>query len=345
MAGWEIPLSYGNPIAEHLAVRKTAGLIDQSHRGKLRLTGRDSASFLNGMVTNDISNLAPGAGLYAAITSDKAKMLSDARIYSLADAIWLDLEPGLAGKIYHHLDKYVIAADVTIEDLSLQIAIFSVYGPASLPILQRFRSGFLPSTREYGLTAFDWEGQAVFAARNEITGEEGYDLFIPMDLAATVWSRLLEAGAPLSLVPVGLTALESLRIEAGIPRYGIDMDESNFPMEAGLEKTAISYTKGCYIGQETIARADARGQMNRHLAGVALSGDSVPAAGTPIHAVSFSPEAKPIGTVTGGVKSPTLGKVIALGYLHRDHIKHGSIVIIDTRPATVTALPFYKRPG
>jgi glycine cleavage system T protein len=342
--GQEMPRSYGNPVLEHQAVRKQSGLIDQSHRGKLRLKGKDRTDFLHGMVTNDIKKLTPGNGLYAVFTNDKAKMLSDGRIYCLADGLWIDLEPEVTGKIQKHLDKYTLVSDVTIENLTEAFGLLSIYGPSSHGIITQM-IGSEPPTKDYSTMTFSLDGVQTFAARNEITGEAGYDLCIPIDRMAPTWNRLIGMGGPYGLRPVGLDALDSLRIEAGIPRYGIDMDESNFPMEAGLEKRAISYTKGCYIGQETIARADAQGRMNRKLMGLELTAKTVPAKGLPIRApstISGTPD-RVIGTVTSAVESPTLGRVIAMGYLHRDFAEPGNEVMIEGTPAKVVSLPFYTR--
>jgi folate-binding protein YgfZ len=336
--------SYGNPILEHETVRKQAGLIDQSHRGKLGIKGKDRIDFLHGMVTNDIKKLTPGTGLYAVFTNDKAKMLSDARIYCLPDALWVNLEPEVTDKIQKHLDKYTLASDVTIENLTDSFGLLSVYGPPSNEIVTQI-FGSEPPTKEHSTMTFSLEGVSSLAARNEITGEPGYDLFVPIDRMVPTWNRLLQIGGPYGLRTVGLDALDSLRIEAGIPRYGIDMDESNFPMEAGLEKRAISYTKGCYIGQETIARADAQGRMNKRLMGLELTSKSIPAIGQAILAppAASGTQERTVGTITSAIESPTFGKVIAMGYLQRDFAEPGKDVMIEGRPAKVVSLPFYTR--
>jgi len=343
-SGREMARSYGDSVLEHQTVRKKAGLIDQSHRGKLQVKGKDRTDFLHGMVTNDIKKLMSGAGLYAVFTNDKAKMLSDGRIYCLPDALWVELEPEVTDKIQKHLDKYTLASDVTIENLTDSFGLFSIYGHSSHEIMTQL-TGSTPPTKEYSTITFSMDGISILAARNEITGEPGYDLYVPIDRVVTTWSRLLQIGGPNGLRPVGLDALDSLRIEAGIPRYGIDMDESNFPMEAGLETRAISYTKGCYIGQETIARADAQGRMNKRLMGLELSSKSVPTIGQAILAPPTAPGApeRVVGTITSATQSPTLGKVIAMGYLHRDFAEPGKDVMIEGTPAKVVALPFYRR--
>jgi len=296
------------------------------------------------MVTNDIKKLTPGTGLYAVFTNEKAKMLSDARIYCLTDALWIDLEPEVTEKILKHLDKYTLASDVTIENLTEVFGLLSIYGPSSQGIVTQMTGSEAP-TKELSTVTFFLDGVRSFAARNEIVGEAGYDLYIPIDRMVPTWNRLIGIGEPCGLRPVGLDALDSLRIEAGTPRYGIDMDESNFPMETGLEKKAISYTKGCYIGQETIARADAQGRMNRKLMGLELTAKTVPAKGLPILApssVSGGPE-RVVGNVTSSAESPTLGRVIAMGYLHRDFAEPGKEVTIEGKPAKVVSLPFFTR--
>jgi glycine cleavage system T protein (aminomethyltransferase) len=337
--------SYGDPVLEHSAVRNRAGLIDQSHRGKLRLKGKDRVDFLHGMTTNDIKKLTPGNGLYTTFTTDKAKMLADGRVYCLPDALWIDVEPAVTDKIQKHLDKFTLVSDVMIENMTEAFGLLSIHGPSSHEIMSQLIKPELIPMQEHSSASVSLDGIAILVARNEITGEAGFDFYIPIDQTAAIWSRLIQVGGPHGLKPVGLDALNSLRIEAGIPVFGIDMDESNFPMEAGLEARAISYTKGCYIGQETIARADAQGRMNKRLTGLELSGESVPNKGQPILPPPQGSGAEPeaAGTVTSAVKSPTLGRVIAMGYVRYDLAKPGSGVVIGGAPAKVVSLPFYTR--
>ncbi|HLB94876.1 MAG TPA: aminomethyltransferase family protein [Nitrospiria bacterium] len=337
-SGWEIPDHYGDLPSEYHAVRHEVGLIDSSFRGKLKLRGKDRVEFLHGMVTNDIKSHKPGGGCYAAITNAKAKMLSDCRIYCLADSLLLDLEPEVVQKIKQHLDRYIIASDVVLEDLTEKWGLLSLYGPeASNHLIKTLGLAGLPKT-EYACLETSVQSRNMIIARNEITGEVGYDLYISTEDLPFFFQKMLAVGAR----PVGQEALNILRIEAGIPRYDVDMDESHFPMEAGLKERAISYTKGCYIGQETIARTDAMGHMNRFLMGLEVKGEAVPQKSQTI----LSGE-RAIGTITSGVRSPTLSKIIALGYVHSDFAKPGTEVSIvvgtEHKPATVVALPFYKR--
>ena len=320
--------------------RSQAVLSDLSFKGKLRLLGADRVEFLQGMQTNDIERLKPGMGCYSVFTSGKAKILSDCHIYCLPDSFLLGFEPGVTDKIIQHLDKYIIASDVTIENLTERWGILSVFGPKAPDLLSKVLGGLaLPSSLD-DLIEAPFGSHSMVVARNEITGEVGFDLWIAKEGLAGIFQALNKAGAGLC----GQTALNLLRVEAGIPRYGVDMDESHFPMEAGLLARAINETKGCYIGQETIARALAQGQMNRHLLGLTLTGVTVPEPGQ-----SILVNDRKVGYITSAVQSNTLGKVIALGYLHRDFTQPGTEVRIDSKseslPATVTELPFYRRPA
>ena len=339
-SGWELPDHYGDPVEEHRAVRRNVGLIDQSFRGKLSLRGKDRIEFLQGMVTNDVQRLTPGQGCYAAITTNKAKMLSDCRIYCLPEALFLDFEPEVVEKIHQHLDRYIIASDVSMTNLTETWGALSLFGPKAPDILKRALGLTDLPTIECASIETPFESGHLLIARNDITGEAGYDLEMPADSLSSVFETLTKAEVPL----IGQAAFNSLRIEAGVPRYGIDMDESHFPMEAGITQRAISETKGCYIGQETIARAMAQGRMNRYLVGLEIKGDAVPSKGQRI-----KKDDKTLGSITSGTQSPSLGKIIALGYVLRDFAKPGTDVWVETgapsQTATITTLPFYQHAG
>jgi aminomethyltransferase len=339
-SGWQVPDHYGDPIAEHHAVRNGTGLIDQSFRGKLCLQGKDRVEFLQGMVTNDVEKLTPGKGCYAVLTSLKAKMLSDCRIYCRTGSLLLDLEPEAVEKTLKHLDRYIIASDVSIDNLTETWGILSVYGPKSPDlVLQVINPTDLPSI-EHASVETPHESNQLLVVRNEMTGEAGYDLLMSNETLAPVFRALIQAGAK----PVGQQALNTLRIEAGVPRYGVDMDESHFPMEAGLTERAISEIKGCYIGQETIARALAQGRMNRFLVGLEIEGEITPQKGAAIQK-----DGRPAGTITSAIQSPSFGKVIALGYVQREFSTPETklqVVAGETPlPAIVTGLPFYRPAG
>ncbi len=339
--GWQVPLHYGSAVAEHRAVRRTVGLADRSYRGKLRFTGKDRITFLQGQITNDVKQLTEGQGLYAALLTIKGKMLADLELFQEGDAILMDLEPALIEKIRTQLSRYILAANVKIEDVSEKTTHLALQGPASIDLLIELSGEALPPLSERGVVRRSLKGHPVMIIKTAYTGEEGYDLLLPVAVASSVWNLLMEAGYGIGIRPIGFEALESLRIEAGIPRYGMDMDENVFPVEAGLEEKAISYTKGCYTGQEPIARIKHRGQANRHLIGFILDDPMPPQKGDKV-----LKDGQEVGYITSGIISPTLEKAVALGYLRRELAESGQSVMIlrgeKPIPASVASLPFYQ---
>lgn len=343
IVGVERVESFGDVETEYRTIRNAAGLIDQSFRGKLRVTGRDRVDFLQGMVTNDISKLSKGQGAYAVFPTIKGKMLADARIYCLAESLFIDLEPHTVDAVIKHLDKYIIASDVVLADETDKLALFSLYGPAAETVLaSTFGTTDLPAEELRTIVVTD-QNDLILACRNGITGYPGFDLFVAVSSAAALYDRILKSGGEAGVRPAGFTALETARMEASQPRYGVDMDETNFPMEAGLENAAISFTKGCYLGQEVIARASTQGRMNRLLVGLELDGDEIPEKGQAILV-----EDQEVGKVTGGVRSPRLNRVIALGYVRAEWAKTKQSVQVRSktgdRAASVRELPFFP-PG
>jgi glycine cleavage system T protein len=340
--GWQVPLHYGSATAEHRAVRRTVGLADRSYRGKLRFTGKDRVAFLQGQITNDVKQLTQDRGLYAALLTIKGKMVADLELFQEGEAILMDLEPAVTEKIRAQLSRYILAADVKIEDASDKMAHLTLQGSASSDLLGKLSGEALPPFSDRSVAQKKLSGHSVMVIKTAYTGEEGYDLLLPAASASDVWSSLMQTGQEVGIRPVGFEALESLRIEAGIPRYGVDMDEDVFPVEAGLEDTAISYTKGCYTGQEPISRIKHRGQLNRHLIGFIIEGTTPPQKGDKVMKGE-----QEVGYITSGIVSPTLEKSVALGYLRREMAEEGQSVTIllgeKPVPASVAALPFYQR--
>ena len=340
--GWQVPLHYGDAVAEHRAVRHSVGLADRSYRGKLRFGGKDRMAFLQGQITNDIQQLTESKGLYAAFLTFKGKMVADMELIQHGDAVLMDLEPVLTEKIRTQLSRYIFASDVKIEDVSDATAHFSLQGPASTDLLGKLSGEVLPPLSERGMVQRNLKGHPVTIIKTAYTGEDGYDLLLPVAHAADVWNLLMDAGRGMGFRPIGFEALEVLRIEAGIPRYGVDMDENVFPVEAGLEEKAISYTKGCYTGQEPISRIKHLGHVNRHLIGFILEDPTPPQKGDKV-----TKDGQEVGFITSGTVSPTLEKTIALGYLRREIATAGQSVTIlrgeKQVSASVALLPLYKR--
>ncbi len=280
--GEEAVRDYGNVTAEYSALRENAGLLDLSFRSRLCLLGADRQRFLNGQVTNDVKALKPGQGCYAALITAKGKMVSDLNIYPLENEILLDFEPGLSASVAQRLEKYVIADDVQVVDVAPHYGLLSVQGPKAPEIVARLQMGKeVPAVMGFVRWNDATVGEIYFMSLPR-TGTGGSDLFVPTGSLGAVWDKLVTAAKASGGSVCGWDALEMARIEAGVPRFGLDIDESNLPPEAGLEKRAVSYTKGCYIGQEVIARIRTYGQVAKALRGLRPEGElkALPKKGT-----------------------------------------------------------------
>jgi folate-binding protein YgfZ len=320
----------------YAAVRAGAGLIDRSYSGRILLTGADRRSYLQGLLTNDIEALTPGTGCYAAMLNAQGRMLTDMRVLELGDAILLDVPVAVVSSIRDHLDRFVFAEDVQVEDATAARAEIGLYGPGALDVLVKAGSdGGAPSSL-FQMTRIRITGVDALVVKSDEAGVEGYDVIVDRTGEEAITAALIAAGA----VRVSEADAEAVRIESGRPRFGRDMDTDTIPLEAGLEERAISRTKGCYVGQEVIVRVQDRGhgRVAKRLVGLTLDADAkVPSAGARIASGD-----REIGRVTSATWSPALGRPIALGYVHRDFVAEGTDVSIDATSAKVTALPFHQ---
>lgn len=339
--GRELPAHFGDPTAEHLAVRDGVGVADGTFRGKVELTGSDRVRFLHGMVTNDVKSLAAGQGALAAILNAKGHVLSDLVVYALPDSLLLDLPAERAQAIRDTLDRFIIADQVEAKEVGGECGVLAVHGPRARDLVDAAASGPPLPTEEFQHGPRRFADREVRIFRVAYTGEEGYEILVKADGMLDLWDAVWKAGEPLGLRAVGMEALNSLRMEAGTPWYGRDMDESNIFPELGWDR-AVSFTKGCYIGQEVVVRVAHQGHVNRKLMGLKVSGDSPPPAG----AQAFRGD-RPVARVTSAVFSPTLKQVIALAHVRREVCDPGTKLEVrpdgDTLEAEVAALPFYKR--
>ena len=342
LADWQVPADYADARAEHMAVRQQTGILDLSYRGRVRLSGPERGKFLQGLITNDVLKLTEGGGLYAAILNPKGRMLADLKLYCIQEAFLLDLDREITDKTVQILNRYRLVSKVQLEDLSDQLAQLAVHGPGAAPLVEKVLGVSPPPIPELSSITVQWQGHTVYLIRSGYTGEEGFDLILPVEGAEPLWKRLCQAKDPLTIRPVGLEALKSLRVEAGIPQYGLDMDENTFPPEAGLEEKAISYTKGCYVGQETIARIKSYGQVHRRLAGLIFE-EGLSAGEFPQPKDKVLKEGQEIGFVTTTVNSPLLKRPIALAYIQRKAFEPDLPVTVGKCTARTTELPFYKR--
>lgn len=337
--GWSLPRHFGNPHEEYLSVRRAVGLLDFSNRAIFEFTGADRLSYLQGLISNDLRVASSGEGIYAAFLSQQGKVLGDCRVLTSDDRFIVDIWEPLKPKIFAHLHRYLVADEVEIADLSDRCAILSIQGPKSetlleelLPRDQQPQTNLAHSIAEVG-------GVEMRICRYSHTGEDGFDLMIPLADVESMARELTEIASTYSARWVGTDAYEILRIEAGIPRYGADITDDNLILETGLTH-AVSFNKGCYLGQEVVERIRSRGHVNKNLTGLIIGGKKPPPAGSKI----LSGE-KEIGTVTSSVYSPAFDSPIALGYVHRDHRSRGTQLLVRYNAellvnATVTELPF-----
>ncbi|HZX48637.1 MAG TPA: aminomethyltransferase family protein [Nitrospirota bacterium] len=344
MQGWEVPEHYGDPVSEHLAVRSSAGIMDMTQRGKILISGKDRAKFLQNILSQDINKLTPGTGGNATLLNTKGHMLAYMRIYSEEDSFLIDTEPGETDKIIEILNRYLFREDVKIEDVTLKYGLVTVQGPRSREIVCRLSGTDIKDLEECNHLNLTINNINCKIARTTYSGEEGYNIYAPWDDIKAVFSSEIN--------PFGLAAYNSLRIEAGIPLYSIDMDEDTIPIEANLDH-AISYTKGCYVGQETIARIKFKGHVNRTLTGFSIQLGTefnfvpektavpktriIPQKGDRIFIIIEGTEQN-IGVITSACFSPTLKGSVALGYLRIEHNKPGTEVYIHSKSHTIHAV-------
>jgi folate-binding protein YgfZ len=317
------------------ALTKGAGFVVRSDRGVLRVTGADRASWLQGLLTNDIDAVRPGEAAYAAYLTPQGRMISDMRVVAVSDAALLDVPEPLAATLRDRMDNLIFAEDVQALDVSSLTKVIEVHGPASGDVVRNLDpSG---SDGQRGSTA-----RLAAFVRDDQFGMPGWAIYVPRDDAPMLTERLATLGAP----EVPLDTLEVVRIEAGIPRFLVDMTEDTIPLEAGIEDRAISMTKGCYVGQEIIVRVLHRGggRVARRLVGLSFGSDHAGMSGDDILSGD-----RTVGHVTSVAWSPALGHAIALGYVHRDFVEPGTPLDVasgDLRlRVTVAALPFVSRPA
>ena len=340
-AGWDMALDYGDPAAEHLAVRERVGLLDLSHRGKIKVSGKDRTKFLHNIVSNEVNKLEPGEGNYSTLLNSRGRLLVDFKLYTMDDYILLDVDAGNLSKLIKGLKRYIIINKVELEDQTESLGLVSVQGPESPQLLKRLLGDSMPDLVEHHHSKREYDGLELIVIGSGYSGEIGYDIFVPIEGVVPLWNALYQKGKDHGVTPVGLAALDSLRVEAGVPKYGVDMDEEYIVSEVGLEN-AIDYDKGCFVGQEVVGRAKFRGRVNRLLVGMQVEGDAAPVRGAKVYG-----DDKEIGHVTSGLLSPSLERPVAMGYVRREFVEPGSKVAVQIDGATASAevveLPFYKK--
>ncbi len=320
----EEPLYHGSMaattplVSSYRVLKEGAGLLDRSESGKLALTGPQAAEVLNGQVSNEVEALEPGSGVYAALLTNKGKMLGDLRVLNTGSELLLLTERVALQPLFDALRRGAIGWQAELHKRTLQQALFSVIGPQARSV-----TGDVDAV-EHANRRIELGGAAVLLVATDL----GVDVVCAAEDAERVRRALVEAGA----VEVDEAAAEIVRVESGRPRYGVDLDDGTIPQEAGLNERAVSFTKGCYVGQETVARLHWRGKPNRHLRGLRFS--------SPVaHGATLSLGDREVGRVTSVVDSPEFG-VIGLALVRREAVVGDTVAVSDGGSAVVADLPF-----
>jgi aminomethyltransferase len=344
--GWKVPAHYGDPKSEYNAVREGAGLIDLSMRGRILVGGSEAITFLNGLITNDLKTLAENHWMPAVFPTVQGRLIASTRVIRVKDdltgknptpAFLLDTEAASHQLVLRTIERFRMAGDFQVKDVTGETVMLTVQGKAASSIASKRFGADVGELARNGAIEIQSGEERVSLLHATHTAEDGFDLVAPIEQAPSVLESLVEAGAQ----PVGHDTLEVLRIEAGIARHGRDMDETNVVTETNLDD-AVSFTKGCYIGQEIIVRIKHRGHVAKKLAGLMFDSQQTIPAG----AVIKSNDDREIGRITSSTNSPQLARTVALGYVRYEYLAIGTAVRVLTDEGevngTVHELPFIR---
>ena len=316
---------------DYRAIREAAAVGSIAPRAQLAVAGNDRASYLQGLLTNDIQSLAPGTGCYAAWLTPQGRMLTDMHVLESGGMILLDVPAEMAAATLERLDQFIFSEDVTVGSMAETLIGVWVHGPAAAEALDSTLEGAqgLADWPDYRHAQFELHGEPVSVARIDQLGVPGYCVFLERSRTERLIDALTTAGA----LVVGGEALEAARLEAAYPVYGVDMLETTIPLEAGIEQRAISLTKGCYVGQEIIIRVLHRGggRVAKKLVSLQIDG------GVPLRGAALFSGEREVGAVTSAAASPRLG-ALALGYAHRDFIAAGTAIDVDVHGTRANAI-------
>jgi folate-binding protein YgfZ len=317
--GCLVPAAYGDARAEYEAARSGgAGLFDLSSRGRVEVSGGEAVQFLNGMLTNDVARLEDGAWMQAAFPNPQGRLIASARVFRRGGAFLFDTEAATYAQLLKTLERFTLAGDFRVRDLTAETLMLSVQGAGAAAIVGAALGEGAATTARGRTSSFRFgEGEGVWVARATHTSEDGFDLFIGREDASALWDAVVAAGAR----PAGFDALEVLRVEAGVPRYGVDASDANVVLEVVDEAAAVSYTKGCYAGQEIIARIHWRGHVAKKLTGVVFDLDTEPPADARLR---DSADGREVGRITSSVFSPRLRRRVALALIKYDFLTPGT---------------------
>ncbi|MGQ4553087.1 glycine cleavage system aminomethyltransferase GcvT [Dermabacteraceae bacterium P7054] len=348
-AGWQMPVRYTSDLEEHRAVRERAGIFDLSHMGEIRVRGSEAGQALDYALAGAISKMPNGRAKYTLLLTPEGGVIDDLIVYRLAEDDYLVVaNASNADTDFATLRERAAGFAVTVSDESAQTALIAVQGPESEDIVTRalaaagsdLTAADISALGYYRFLAGTYADAPLLLARTGYTGEDGFELYVPVTLAENLWQLLTEHGGE-ALIPCGLACRDTLRLEAGMPLYGHELSTQTLPAQAGLGRVVNYKTKGDFVGRAALESADTAGLPV--LVGLRADGRRAGRAGYAVQ----TPQGETIGEVTSGALSPTLGYPIAMAYVTAQHAQEGTELAIDVRgkalAATVVALPFYSR--
>jgi aminomethyltransferase len=340
-AGWEMPVQYQGVIEEHRTVRSRAGLFDVSHMGEIEVRGAGATEFCQSMTANDLSRVKVGQAQYNLLLNERGGVVDDVIFYRTEEnSFVICVNASNSDKDFVWLSEHSKGPAVTVENASARYAQLALQGPRAESILQPLTVMALANLKSFHFGFADVVSIRCLIARTGYTGEAGFELYCNGEDAEKLWSTLLDAGAAEGLVPTGLGARDTLRLEKAYPLYGHELDDTTTPLEAGLE-WVTKFSKGDFVGREVLLRQKERG-LTRKLAGLEILERGIARAGYKV----FKGDSC-IGQVTSGTKSPSLDKSIALAYVSAAHAEAGNLVDVEIRgrkaPAKIVSLPFYRQ--
>jgi folate-binding protein YgfZ len=321
------------------AARHRTAYLERLDRALVVVSGADRRAYLQGLLTNDVGALTAGTGCYAAYLTPQGRMIADLFVYELGDVILLTVPAAVKEAVLARLDQFIFSEDVQLGDVTEAFSRLALMGPDSARVLSAVLTDAdesrLAALAEHGNLRAPFGGEPAMVTRTADAGVPGFEIFVDRPRRDDFMSALRAAGA----VELDEATAEAIRVESGVPRFGIDMDQDTIPLEAGIESRAISFTKGCYVGQEVIIRVLHRGhgRVARRLVGLTADGSVMIEPGTPVRSAD-----RDIGRVTSAAWSPSLERPIALAYVQRDFMEPGTRVTAGDVPATVAALPFVQ---
>lgn len=336
--GWQLPVVYTDSASEYLAATSAAAAYDASYMGRLKATGSDALDLLNRLSTNKVIDLQPGEGAPTILTTDRGRILDVITVLNVGDHILLLTSPGVQEAVLQFLDKYTIMEDLEVEDVSTSIAMIAVWGPESRTCLEKALGVSLATLPPHHSVEHDWDGSSVRIVACTLSELRGHYLMTPTEVAAAAWDRIVSAGAE----PMGVEAYEATRVLYGVPAHGTEMGDDYNPLEAGLIGS-IDFGKGCYIGQEVIARLDTYQKVQKYLVKLAFAPGTTVAPGTLLQY-----EGQTVGKVTSVAAVPSSSETLGLGYVRTQHGVVGNRFQLESTEsgwAEVVELPQMFGPG